>query len=53
MAFDNNAYVVAAVISQQLHSMLCIKRKQGTVFCHGLVTDKMADCIVQLQMTFE
>lgn len=28
--------------------MLCIKRKQETDFCHGLVTEEMADCIVQL-----
>ena len=33
---------------QQLPGMLCIKRKQVTVLCHGLVTEEMLDCIVQL-----
>ena len=33
---------------QQLPGMLCIKRKQVTILCHGLVTEEMADCIVQL-----
>ena len=28
--------------------MLCIKRKWETILCHGLVTEEMADCIVQL-----
>ena len=28
--------------------MLCIKRKQEMVFCRGLVTEEMADCIVQM-----
>ena len=28
--------------------MPCIKRKQETIFCRGLVTDGKADCIVQL-----
>ena len=42
------AAVTAAVISQQLPGMLCIKRKQEIVLCRGLVTDKMADCIAQL-----
>ena len=45
---DTDAYVAAAVISRQLPGMLCIKRKQETVLCCGLVTDEMADCIVQL-----
>ena len=26
----------------------CIKRKQETIFCRDLVTEEMADCIVQL-----
>ena len=47
-AADTDAYVAAAVISQQLPGMLCIKRKQETVTCRGLVTDEMAGCIVQL-----
>ena len=47
-AADTDAYVAAAFISQQLPGMLCIKRKQETVLCHGLVTEEMADCIVQL-----
>ena len=45
---DTDAYVTSAVILQQLPGMLCITRKQEMVFCHGLVTDEMADCIVQL-----
>ncbi|KAL8605116.1 hypothetical protein ACOMHN_018917 [Nucella lapillus] len=45
---DTDAYVAAAVISRQLPGMLCIKRKHETIFCRGLVTDEMADCIVQL-----
>ena len=45
---DTDAYVTAAVISRQLPGMLCIKRKQETVLYRGLVTDEMADCIVQL-----
>ena len=28
--------------------MLCIERKQETIFCRDLVTEEMADCIVQL-----
>ncbi len=47
-AADTDAYVAAAVISQQLPGMLCIKRKQETVLCRGLVTEEMAGCIVQL-----
>eukprot|EP00745_Piridium_sociabile_P040935 TRINITY_DN7979_c0_g1_i3.p1 TRINITY_DN7979_c0_g1~~TRINITY_DN7979_c0_g1_i3.p1 ORF type:complete len:449 (-),score=103.89 TRINITY_DN7979_c0_g1_i3:362-1708(-) len=45
---DTDAYVAAAVISQQLPGMLCIKRKQELIFCRGLVADEMAGCIVQL-----
>ncbi|CAL8240804.1 unnamed protein product [Merluccius merluccius] len=44
---DTDAYVLAAVISQQLPRILCIKRKQETVFC--LVAEEMADCILQLR----
>ena len=47
-AADTDAYIAAAVISQQLPGTLCIKRKHETIFCRGLVTDDMADCIVQL-----
>ena len=28
--------------------MICIKRKQETIFCRGLLADKMAGCVVQL-----
>ena len=28
--------------------MICIKRKQETIFCRGLLADEMAGCIVQL-----
>ena len=45
---DTDAYVAAAVISRQLPGMLCIKRKQETISGRGLVTDEMAECIVQL-----
>ena len=44
-AADTDAYVAAAAISHQLPGMLCIKRKQETIFCRDL---EMADCIVQL-----
>ena len=47
-AGDTDAYVAAAAISQQLPGMLCIKRKKETVLCRGLVSEEMADCIVQL-----
>ncbi len=40
--------IVAAVISQKLTGMLCLRRKQETILCRGLVTEDMADCIVQL-----
>ena len=39
---------MAAAISQLLPGMLCIKRKHKTILCHGLVTEEMADYIVQL-----
>ena len=46
---DTDAYVAAAVISQQLLGMLSIKRKKETILCCRLmVTEEMADCIVQL-----
>ena len=45
---DTDAYVAAAAISQLLPGMFCIKRKQETILCHGLVTEEMADCIEQL-----
>ena len=47
-AADTDAYVAAAVLWQQLAGRICSKRKQETIFCRGLVTDKMPDCIVQL-----
>ena len=47
-AADTDAYIAAAVISQQFPGMLCIKRKQETVLCRGLVTEEMVCCIVQL-----
>ncbi|KAI4816806.1 hypothetical protein KUCAC02_009112 [Chaenocephalus aceratus] len=47
-ATDTDVYVAAALISQQLPGMLCIKRKQETVRCCDMATDMMADCIVQL-----
>ena len=47
-AADTDAYVAAAAISQELPGILCIKRKQETVLCRSLVTDEMANCIVQL-----
>ena len=45
---DTDGYVTAAVNSRQLPGMLCIKRKQETISGRGLVTDEMAECIVQL-----
>ena len=47
-AVDTDAYVVAAVLWQKLASMICIKRKQETIFCRGLLADEMAGCVVQL-----
>ena len=47
-AANTDAYVAAAAISHQLPGMLCIKRKQETIFCRDLVTEEMAGCIVQL-----
>jgi len=47
-AVDADACVVGAVLWQQLACMICIKRKQETIFCRGLLTDEMAGCIVQL-----
>ena len=47
-AADTDAYVAAAFISRLLPGMLCIKRKHDTVLCRGLVTEEMAECIVQL-----
>ncbi len=47
-AADTDAYVAAAVISQKLTGMPCLRRKQRTILCCGLVTEEMADCIVQL-----
>ena len=45
---DTDAYVAAAAISRQLPRILCIKRKQENILCRGLVTEEMADCIIQL-----
>ena len=47
-AVDTDAYVVAAVLWQLLAGMICIKRKQETIFCRGLLADEMAGCMVQL-----
>ena len=47
-AVDTDAYVVAAVLWQKLAGMICIKRKQETIFCRGPLGDEMADCVVQL-----
>lgn len=47
-AADTDAYVTAALISRQLPGILCIKRKQDIFLCRELVTDEMANCIVQL-----
>ena len=47
-AVDTDAYVVAAVLWQKLAGMICIKRKQETIFCRGLLADEMAGCVVQL-----
>ena len=47
-AVDTDAYVAAAVLWQQLADIICIKRKQETIFCRGPLADKMAGCIVQL-----
>ena len=48
VAADTDAYVAAALISRQLPGILCIKRKQEMILCRELVTDEMANCIVQL-----
>ena len=45
-AVDTDAYVAAAVLWQQLAGMTCIKRKQETIVCRGLLAEEMADCIV-------
>ena len=45
---DTDAYVAAAAISRQLPGILCIKRKQENILSRGLVTEEMADCIIQL-----
>ena len=42
-------YVAAAYISRQVPGMLCIQKNTKTVSCRDLVTDDMADCIVQLR----
>ena len=47
-AADTDVYVAASVISRQLPGMLCIKRNKETVLCRGLLTEEMADCIVQI-----
>lgn len=45
---DTDAYVAAAAISRQLPGIHCIKRKQEIILCRSLVTEEMADCIIQL-----
>ena len=47
-AADTDVYVAASVISRQLPGIQCIKRNKDTVLCRGLLTEEMADCIVQL-----
>ena len=47
-AVDTDAYVAAAVLWQKLAGMICIKRKQETIFCRGPLADEMAGCVVQL-----
>ena len=46
-AADTDAYEAAAVISQQLPGMLCIKRKKD-VLSRGLVTHEIMECFAQL-----
>ena len=41
---DTDAYVAAAVISQQIPGVLCIKRKQEMISCHELVTKMTVLC---------
>ena len=50
-AVNTGAYVVAAVLWLQLAAMICIKTKQETIFCRGLLADEMAGCVVQLHCT--
>ncbi|CAJ1081845.1 hypothetical protein KUCAC02_030351 [Xyrichtys novacula] len=47
-AADTDVYVAASVISQLLPGMLCLKRNKETVLCHGMLTEEMAQCVVQL-----
>ena len=47
-AADTDAYVSAAVISQQVPGKLCIKRKEALFSCKDMVTDEITDCVVQL-----
>ena len=47
-AADTDVYVAASVISRQLPGMLCIRRNKETVLCRDLLTEEMAECIVQL-----
>ena len=47
-AVDTDAYVAAAVLWQQLASMVCIKTKQQTILSRGLLADKSTGCNVQL-----
>lgn len=43
---DRDPYVAGIAISWQLPRLLCIRRKQKTILCRGLVTEEMTDCIV-------
>ena len=45
---DTDVFVAVVFTSQLLPGMLCIKRKKETVLCRDLVTEEMAEYIVQL-----
>ena len=50
VVIDVYAYVVVAVLWQQLAGMIRIKIKQETIYCRGLLADEIAGCIVQLHV---
>ena len=52
-AADTDVYVAAALTSKQLPGILYIMKKYEIVACSVLVTDEMADCIVQLHCMTE
>ena len=47
-ATDTDVYVAAAHISGQVPGMLYIQKNKKTVSCRDLVSDEMADCVMQL-----